>query len=412
MPRQGGTCTGMTIETTAGLLIAVALRDDLRRDPQRYWPKRDEELRRRRKRVEWLFGPHVTLARQMIKRTGYAFTVTCRNEGLHRTVQVGLKEGGKIPNWVDLADCKIDEKGRLWTPPLAEMLCRSTLQGDKAIVESPSPATEEQQRAEAPITGLPLSVNLLTILPRIANGQTIEADITCPVAALPTEVVQVRLPEALCGLSVGRPYQIVGPALGVAESRPDGGNLTWTIHAQALSPLFRDEPQVEADKEQAPKLSDWNKAMAMLAELKQVRLSSDDATSAKLRAELEELIPQLTRRQQIQARKQFDVGTQVRGPQVAPKPAKKRRTSVSQTRAAKRANAAEEVHRNQASILFEMIKRADSQGNHREAKALYEALRRFLDGLPADEYREQRDQLARYRRQLSGTSAKRRANGL
>jgi hypothetical protein len=126
VPRQGGTCTGMTIETTAGLLIAVALRDNPRVDPQRYWPQRDHELRRRRKRVEWLFAPHVTPARQMIKQTGYAFTVTCRNEGLHRAVQVGFKEGGRIPLWVDLADCRIDEKGHLWTPRLSEVLRRKT----------------------------------------------------------------------------------------------------------------------------------------------------------------------------------------------------------------------------------------------------------------------------------------------
>ncbi|MFB9207602.1 hypothetical protein ACFFV7_40915 [Nonomuraea spiralis] len=401
----------MTIETTGGLLIAVALRDDLRRDPQRYWPRRDDELRRRRKRVEWLFGPHVTLARQMIKRTGYAFTVTCRNDGLHRTVQVGLKEGGKIPVWVDLTDCKIDDKGHLWTPPLAEMLRRRAPRSKEPVEQSPPPAVKEQPRTVARITGFPLSVNLLTVLPRAADGQTIEADITCPVAELPTEVVQVKLPDVVRGLSVGRPYQVVGPALSIAESRPDSNDLTWTIHAQALSPLFLDESETEAVEERLPKLPDWNKVMAMLVKLKQARISSDDRTSARLRAEIERLIPQLTQRQQIQARKQLDMDTEVRGPKVAPESAKKRRTSVSQARAAKRAKAAEEVHRNQASILFEMIKRAESQGRRREAKALYEVLRRFLDGLPADEYREQRDRLARCRRHLSSTAA-RRLNGL
>jgi hypothetical protein len=259
-----------------------------------------------------------------------------------------------------------------------------------------------------PLTGFPLSVNLLTILPRTPDGQTIEAEISCPVAALPTDVVQVRLPAAVSGLSVGRPYQVVGPALGVAESHPDGRNLTWTIHAQDLSPLFQDEPEAKVVEEQVPQASAWNKAMAMLAELNRARLSSDDAASARLRAELEELIPQLTRRQQTQARKQMGKGEEARGPRVAPKPAKKpQRTGVSQTRPLKRAKAAE-VHRNQAFILFDMIRRADAQGKRREAKELYEALRRFLDGLPADEYREQLDQLERYKRQLSGGARGRR----
>ncbi|NRQ37114.1 hypothetical protein HII36_35555 [Nonomuraea sp. NN258] len=408
VPRQGGTCTGMTIETTADLLFAVALRDDLRRDPQRYWPKRDTELRRRRKRVEWLFGPHVTLARQMIKRTGHAFTVTCRNEGLHRSVQIGLKEGGKIPLWVDLADCKIDEKGHLWTPRLAEMRHREASQSPSTNVKSPSPVTQEQHRAEMQPTGFPLSTNLLTVLPRTSDGQTIEAEISCPVATLPAEIVQVRLPRAASSLSIGHPYRIVGPALCVADSQPDERNLTWTIHAQDLSPLFHDEPEVKVVEKQVPQDSLWNKSIALLAELKQAQLSSDDAISARLRAELEELIPQLTRRQQIQARKQMGNGQKTRGPRAAPKPTKKpQRTSGSQARPAKKANVVD-VHENQASILAEMIKRANSQGKRREAMELYEALRRFLNSLPAGERRDQFDQLARYRRQPAGEARGRR----
>ncbi|YCK42926.1 hypothetical protein ACNF49_44095 [Actinomadura sp. ATCC 39365] len=398
----------MTIETTAGLLIAVALRDDLRRDPRTYWLQRDQELHRRRKRVEWLFAPHITLARQMIKRTGYAVTVTCRNEGLHRTVQIGLKEGGKIPLWVDLADCKIDEKGHLWTPRLAEMRRRATSPSPSTDVKSPSPVTQEQYRSKMQLTGFPLSTNLLTVLPRTSNGQTIDAEISCPVATLPVEIVQVRLPRAANSLSIGRPYQIVGPALCVADSQPDERSLTWTIHAQDLSPLFYDEPEVKVVEKQISQDSLWNKAIALLAEVKQAQLSSDDATSGSLRAELEELIPQLTRRQQIQARKQMSKGQKTRGPRVAPKPTKKAQgTSSSQTRPSKKANAVD-VHENQASILADMIKRANSQGKRREAMELYEALRRFLDSLPADERRDQFDQLARYRRQPAGETRGRR----
>ncbi|MEV3979312.1 hypothetical protein [Nonomuraea sp. NPDC049758] len=409
VPRQGGACTGLTIETTAGLLIAVALRDDLRKNPKTYWLQRDQELHRRRKRVEWLFAPHVTLARQMIKRTGYAFTVSCRKEGLHRTVQVGLKEGGKIPLWADLADCKIDEKGHLWTPRLAEMRRRrETSQSLSANVKSPSPVTAEQHRAEIPLTGFPLSTNLLTISPRTSDGQTIEAEISCPFATLPVEIVQVRLPRATSSLSIGRPYQIVGPALCIADSQPNERSLTWTIHAQDLSPLFHDEPEVKVVEKQFPQDSLWNKAIALLAELKQARLSSNDATEAKLRAELEELIPQLTRRQQIQARKQMGKGQKTNGPRVAPKPTKKaQQTSSSQTRPSKKANAVD-VHENQASILADMIKRANSQGKRREAMELYEALRRFLESLPANERRDQFDQLARYRRQPAGETRGRR----
>lgn len=49
-----------------------------------------------------------------------------------------------------------------------------------------------------------------------------------------------------------------------------------------------------------------------------------------------------------------------------------------------------------------MIRRADAQGKRGEAKRLYEVLARFLDGLPADKYQEELDELARYRKQLSG----------
>nr|WP_157554405.1 competence protein CoiA family protein [Herbidospora sakaeratensis] len=406
VPRQGGTCTGMTITTTAGLLIAVALRDDLRRDPQRYWPRRDDEHRRGRKRVEWLFGPHVTLAKQMIKRTGHAFTVDCRNDGLHRTVQIGLKVGGKIPLYADLADCKLDEKGHLWTPPLAELLRQKNSQDADAVVTTPPPAIERQ--TEMAVTGFPLSVSLLTVVPRVAEGRVIEAEISCPVAALPADVVRVRLPQAAIGVSVGRPYQVVAPALVVAESHSGGRDLTWTIHAQDLSPLFHDEPEVKAVEKQKPQPSAWDRATVMITELRRARLALDRAASARVRAALQELIPELTPRQQIQAKKQMSMYGGAYGPQVTPKLAKKPPTDVSRTGSSKKEKKTlQEVHRNQASILFEMIKRADAQGKHREAKELREALSRFLAGLPEGEYQEQLDQLARYRGQLPGDGRRR-----
>ncbi|MBG0825723.1 hypothetical protein HS048_34115 [Planomonospora sp. ID91781] len=421
VPQQGGICTGMTIETTKGLMIAIALRNDLRKDSDRVWPQRDAVLRRSHKRVEWLFAPPVPMVKHMTKREGHAFVVGCESDGLRRTVRIGSKSGGKIPLWANLEDCKIDEQGRLWTPQLAEVRRPQTHERvqpsaqpaqDRPAVAEPREMPQELVHDEVP-AGFPLSVNLLTVVPRAVDGRIVEAEVESEIVKLPAENIRVRLAEPPVDLSVGHPHHVVGPALITMESSPGQTAMTWTIHAQALQPFLLDEPEATGESPAAvadtsgAEPSVWLRMEAILRDLSQARDSGDTEASARLYTEAESLMPHLTERQLKQARRRIS-GRRETVRAATPVSAKKTPKGkprvfapAASKQPRKQANAAE-VHRNQVMIVFRMIDRAVSQGSVREARKLCQALERFMAGLPAEGYQAEHDRFAGYKQRLLG----------
>ncbi|NAS20536.1 hypothetical protein GT755_02425 [Herbidospora sp. NEAU-GS84] len=316
IPRQGGTCTGMTIETTKGLLIAIALRPDLRWDSDRPWPQRDAALRRSHKKVDWLFSPTVPMVKHMTRRQGYALVVDCESDGLRRTVRIGTKIGGKIPLWANLEDCKLDEQGRIWTPHVADHRRRSVrLPGAPAEVEhakvmEPPPESRAVEAGVGSIIGFPLSISLLAVVPCSTNGCVIEAEIKSEVVTLPTQQVRIVLPEQTADVVIGRDHRVIGPALISAEGTQTG--VTWRIHAQGLQAFPQGEleplaePTPTRTDEVSPEASAWGRLESILDGLTEARRARDVKASTRLNGEAEALIATLGATEQKRARKRLN----------------------------------------------------------------------------------------------------------
>ncbi|WP_433517818.1 competence protein CoiA family protein [Nonomuraea sp. CA-143628] len=430
VPREGGSCTGMTIETAKGGLIAVALRNDLREDSNGKWPQRDAQLRRSHRSVEWLFAPSVPMVRHMTKRQGHAFVVGCETDGLRRIVKIGTKVGGKIPLWANLQDCTIDERGRVRTPHLAELPRNRTTQAPYRP-STAEPANTRAASIEKPKQGAavphPLAAvgfavheESLTLIPRSGRTMThreIDADIACTDFVLPTTSVRVIIAEADSAPLIGRSHIVAGPALLSATSPMGSAEIVWKLQVQDLVLIPADDAdQVdEESKEPAQTNPDaWARTQAILATLEYAETQRDADTWAGLYEEVEALMERLGATERSEADQRLNRQRNiVREAEIererSSEPAKMRSgkppkaiplPAPTSARSRPRASKAAHVDRNQVAILFGMIEQAVSQRKLREAREVCQALERFLDGLPPAEYQEELDRLTKRKRRL------------